>query len=101
VLGITAFTSDNFPLSSSRASASGHRDRGGEEVKDPGRDLPRAIIGSLAIATLLYIAVAMVATGALPFDQLKGAEAPLATVLDEGAGISWGADGACAPRVSC
>ena len=49
-------------------------------------------IGSLAIATLLYILVALVATGALPFDQLNGAEAPLATVLSDGAGIGWGAD---------
>ena len=34
----------------------------------------------------------MVATGALPYDELNGAEAPLATVLSEGAGIQWGAD---------
>jgi APA family basic amino acid/polyamine antiporter len=64
----------------------------GEETKNPGRDLPIAIIGSLAIATILYIAVAVVAVGALPFDQLKGAEAPLATVLDEGAGFGWAAN---------
>src|SRR4051794_39638134 len=65
---------------------------GSEESKRPGRDLPIAIIGSLAIATLLYIAVAIVAVGALPFDQLKGSESPLATVLDKGANLSWGAD---------
>jgi APA family basic amino acid/polyamine antiporter len=64
----------------------------GEETKNPSRDLPIAIIGSLAIATTLYIAVAVVAVGALPFDKLKGAEAPLATVLDEGAGFSWAAN---------
>ena len=64
----------------------------GEETKNPGRDLPIAIIGSLAIATLLYIAVAVVAVGALPFDALKDAEAPLAKVLDEGAGFSWAAN---------
>ena len=62
----------------------------GEETKNPGRDLPIAIIGSLLIATTLYIAVAVVAVGALPFDELKNAEAPLAKVLDEGAGLRLG-----------
>jgi len=61
----------------------------GEETRNPGRDLPIAIVGSLIIATTLYIAVAVVAVGALPFDKLKGAEAPLATALDEGAGFGW------------
>jgi APA family basic amino acid/polyamine antiporter len=65
---------------------------GSEECKEPRRDLPIAIIGSLTIATLLYIIVALVAAGALPFEQLKGDESPLATVLDKGAGLSWGAD---------
>jgi APA family basic amino acid/polyamine antiporter len=109
VLGITAFSSDNFEpffvegegFSGTVTAASliffayigfDAVSTSGEVVKDPGRDLPRAIIGSLAIATLLYIAVAAVATGALPFKELNGAEAPLATVLDDGAGISWGAD---------
>ncbi len=32
------------------------------------------------------------ATGALPFDELEGAEAPLATVLSDGADIGWAAD---------
>jgi APA family basic amino acid/polyamine antiporter len=49
-------------------------------------------VGSLVIATLLYIAVAVVAVGALPFEELAGAEAPLATALDEGAGFSWAAN---------
>ena len=64
----------------------------GEEVKEPQRDLPIAIIGSLGIATTLYILVAVVATGALPFDELKGQDAPLATALSEGAGFGWAAD---------
>jgi APA family basic amino acid/polyamine antiporter len=63
----------------------------GEETKNPSRDLPIAIIGSLAIATVLYILVAVVAVGAMPFDQLNGAEAPLATVVDDGAGFGWAA----------
>ena len=63
----------------------------GEETRKPQRDLPIAILASLAIATLLYCLVAIAATGALPFGQLSGAEAPLATVLDKGANLSWGA----------
>src|SRR5215212_9819935 len=55
----------------------------GEETRNPGRDLPIAIIGALAIATALYIAVSVVAVSALPFEQLKGAEAPLSTVISE------------------
>jgi APA family basic amino acid/polyamine antiporter len=63
----------------------------GEGTKNPQRDLPIAIIGSLAIATVLYCLVAVAATGALPFEKLSGAPAPLATVLEDGAGMPWGA----------
>jgi APA family basic amino acid/polyamine antiporter len=63
-----------------------------EEAKDPARDLPKAIIGALVIATGLYIAVALVTSGLLPFDQLKGSESPLADALEQGTGLSWGAD---------
>jgi APA family basic amino acid/polyamine antiporter len=62
----------------------------GEEVKRPARDLPLAIIGSLAIATVLYCVVAVAATGAYPWQKLNGAEAPLATELSDGIGTSWG-----------
>jgi basic amino acid/polyamine antiporter, APA family len=62
----------------------------GEEARRPSRDLPLAIVGSLLVATILYMAVAVVATGALPYTQLAGKPAPLATVIDVGAGYSWG-----------
>jgi basic amino acid/polyamine antiporter, APA family len=62
-----------------------------EESKRPGRDLPIATVASLAIATFLYTTVALVATGALPVGELARAEAPLAAVLRDGAGYSWGA----------
>ncbi len=42
-----------------------------EEVKDPGRDLPRGIIGSLAVCTVLYILVSGVLTGILPYTKLN------------------------------
>jgi APA family basic amino acid/polyamine antiporter len=63
----------------------------GEETKRPQRDMPIAILGALGICTLLYVIVAIAATGALPFKALKGSDAPLADVLDKGANLSWGA----------
>lgn len=51
-----------------------------EECKDPNRDLPRGIIGSLIICTVLYIVVAAVLTGVVPYHQLNNAE-PVAYAL--------------------
>lgn len=42
-----------------------------EEVENPQRDIPRGIIGSLAIATILYIGVTLVLTGMVPFSNLN------------------------------
>jgi APA family basic amino acid/polyamine antiporter len=63
-----------------------------DQTKRPQRDLPIAIVGSLMIATVLYILVAIAAVGTLPADQLAGQDAPLSVALPEGAGIGWGAD---------
>lgn len=52
-----------------------------EETKNPKRDLPIGIIGSLAITTFLYIAVTLVLTGIVPSKMLATAE-PLATALN-------------------
>ena len=65
---------------------------GSEETDNPQRNLPIAIVGSLVIATILYILVSVAAVGALPADQLAGDDSPLATALSEGAGLAWGAD---------
>src|SRR3982751_584833 len=64
---------------------------GSEEARRPERDLPLAIIGSLLICTLFYVLTAVGALGIASPDQMKGSDAPLATALDEGAGISWAA----------
>jgi APA family basic amino acid/polyamine antiporter len=64
---------------------------GSEEARDPKRDLPIAIIGSLLICTVFYILVALGATGIATSEQLSGSDAPLAEALDAGAGISWAA----------
>ena len=42
-----------------------------EETKNPQRDIPIGIIGSLAICTLLYILVSGVITGVVPLDQIN------------------------------
>jgi basic amino acid/polyamine antiporter, APA family len=52
-----------------------------EEAKNPQRDLPIGIIGSLAICTVLYILVSMVLTGILPYKIYVGDAAPVATAL--------------------
>jgi APA family basic amino acid/polyamine antiporter len=42
-----------------------------EETKNPSRDLPIGIIASLAVCTLLYVVVAAVFTGIMPYEELK------------------------------
>jgi len=64
----------------------------GEEANDPQRDLPIAIIGSLLIATLMYILVAIVAVGLAPQDRLADSEAPLSDAIKIGAGLDWAGD---------
>ncbi|MBS1960507.1 MAG: amino acid permease [Bdellovibrionales bacterium] len=60
-----------------------------EECKNPQRDLPRAMIYSLVICTVLYIAVALVLTGIVRFDKLAVGD-PLAYAFGpEGASVNW------------
>jgi len=60
-----------------------------EEVKNPQRDLPIGIIGSLAICTVLYIIVSAILTGMVPYLQFKETAAPVAYALEQ-VGIHWG-----------
>jgi APA family basic amino acid/polyamine antiporter len=53
-----------------------------EEAKNPQRDMPRGIMGSLAVATLLYMAVSAIMTGVVPYEKLGVAD-PVALVLNE------------------
>ena len=52
-----------------------------QEAKNPQRDMPIGIIGSLIICTVLYIAVAAIATGVVPYTDLD-VPAPIAKVAD-------------------
>jgi basic amino acid/polyamine antiporter, APA family len=59
-----------------------------EECKNPQRDLPRAMINSLVICTILYILIALVITGMVKSNTLEGVEDPLAHVFKAN-GINW------------
>jgi amino acid transporter len=60
-----------------------------EECRNPQRDLPRAMILSLVICTILYIALALVLTGMISYEKLNVGD-PLAFVFGaEGANIPW------------
>jgi len=59
-----------------------------EEARNPQRDVPIGIILSLSICTVLYIAVALVLTGIVPYSQIH-VKAPVAEALNQ-AGIRWG-----------
>jgi basic amino acid/polyamine antiporter, APA family len=48
-----------------------------EELKNPGKILPKAIIGSVLIATIVYGAVLFTFTGVLPYERAGELEAPL------------------------
>ncbi len=52
-----------------------------EEAIHPQQDMPRGIIGSLVVATVLYMAVAAIMTGVVPYHDLGVAD-PVALVLD-------------------
>jgi len=51
-----------------------------EEAKHPQKDIPFGIITSLIVCTVLYIAIALVLTGIIPWDQLNVPD-PLAVAL--------------------
>ncbi len=52
-----------------------------EECKNPQRDLPRGMIYSLIICTVIYVALALVLTGMVPYTQLNVGD-PMAMVFD-------------------
>lgn len=101
VIGFTAFNADHFSGFFGKGFAGVSAAAGtiffsfigldavataGEEVKDPQRALPRAIIGALAIVSGIYLAVAAAGLAAKPvsfFEDGNNAEAGLALILKE------------------
>jgi basic amino acid/polyamine antiporter, APA family len=59
-----------------------------EEAKNPQRDLPIGMLGSLAVCTLLYVAVCLVLTGVMPYQNYLEDAAPVATALSN-TGNTW------------
>jgi APA family basic amino acid/polyamine antiporter len=59
-----------------------------QEAKNPQRDMPIGILGSLVICTVLYIIVSAVLTGIAPYTTL-GTEHPVSTALEGIPSLSW------------
>ena len=53
-----------------------------EEARNPQKDLPRGILGSLVICTVLYMAVALVITGMVKYNDIDP-KAALATAFQD------------------
>jgi APA family basic amino acid/polyamine antiporter len=61
-----------------------------EECKDPQKDVPKGVIGSLVVCTILYLLVAAIMTGAMSYTALggEGEGAPMVKVLNH-IGYAW------------
>jgi basic amino acid/polyamine antiporter, APA family len=53
-----------------------------EETRDPQRNMPIGILGGLLICTVIYVIVGIVATGLVPYQQLRASD-PLARALEQ------------------
>ena len=104
VIGITGWDSDNLtPFSpegvTGITSAAGliffsyigldAVSTAGEEVKNPRRNLPLAILIALVTVTTLYILVTVVAVAAQPAAEFDGQEAGLSAILEDVTGATW------------
>ncbi|GAB3061943.1 amino acid permease [Intrasporangium mesophilum] len=104
VLGIQGWNSDNFsnfaPFGlSGITSAAGiiffsyigldAVSTAGEEVKDPHRNMPLAILIALVAVTAIYMLVTVVAVGAQPAAAFKDQEAGLSAILEQVTGATW------------
>ena len=59
-----------------------------QETRNPQRDMPKGILISLIICTLLYVAVTAVLTGIVHYSELK-VDAPIALAIDRAGGLAW------------
>ncbi|MCM1969681.1 APC family permease [Streptomyces sp. G1] len=104
VVGITGFDSGNLqpfaPMGTAGISAAAATvffafigldavSTAGEEVRNPRRTLPLAIIGALIVVTTLYVLVAVVGVGAQPWTAFEGQQAGLSAILGDITGAGW------------
>jgi APA family basic amino acid/polyamine antiporter len=65
-----------------------------QEARDPQRDMPRGILGSLAICTVLFVVVSAVMVGLVPYRRMLNEPAPLVIAIQAAAaraqGTAWG-----------
>jgi basic amino acid/polyamine antiporter, APA family len=59
----------------------------GEETKNPAKDMPRGLLGTLAICTLLYVGVCVVLTGMVKYTDLSEG-APISDAFNQ-VGLEW------------
>ncbi|MFH8991131.1 amino acid permease [Streptomyces sp. NPDC017940] len=62
----------------------------GEEVREPRRNIPLAILICIGVVTLLYVAVALAAVGALGADEVAARPAALSLIVDQVTGSAVG-----------
>jgi basic amino acid/polyamine antiporter, APA family len=52
-----------------------------QEAKNPQKDMPVGILGSLVVCTILYVAVSLVMVGLVPYKQMLGSAAPMVVAI--------------------
>ncbi|MGI5348277.1 amino acid permease [Streptomyces sp. CA-250714] len=62
----------------------------GEEVKNPRRNIPLAILVTIGCVALLYCLVSVAAIGAMPWEQVGGKPAALSLIVDHATGSAFG-----------
>ena len=61
-----------------------------QEARNPQRDMPRGILGSLAVCTVLYVLVSGVMVGLVPYREMLNQPAPLVVAIEAAAGRAVG-----------
>ena len=61
-----------------------------QEARNPQRDMPRGILGSLAVCTVLYVLVSGVMVGIVPYREMMNEPAPLVVAIEAAAGRAAG-----------